>query len=313
MFGIGEAGALGAAMLWAVSSIIFGQTRLTAWQLNSAKNAIGCICGLCALIVISMVSGYGMSRIPLADLGMLALSSLVGLTIGDTFFFRSLQILGPRRALVMATTVPVFGALLGWVMIGETLTLFSAFGMVIAMTGISFVVMERKALVEAPGLYPGKLVIGLLAGLLASFCQAFGGTISKIGMDNCTALEATFLRLATAVVVAVVFMSLRSELRKTIDIMTRPEILKRIIPASMIGTWLGIWCSQIGFKFTSVAIASTLLVTTPMFAVPIIRVIHGHRVSWLAMFAKVVTVIGILLVVAKSFEQLIGLFAFAGS
>ncbi len=313
MFGIGEAGALGAAMLWACSSIIFGGTRLSAWQINSTKNMVGCFFVLVTLIVFSIVSGYGMSRIPLADLGLLALSSLIGLTIGDTFFFRSLQILGPRRALVMATTVPLFGAFLGWLLIGEAITAFSAFGILIAMGGISIVVMERSSLVEAPGLFPGGTVTGVLAGLTASLCQACGGVVSKIGMDHCTALEATFWRLATAVIVAALYMLLRGQLRKTVAVVTRPEILKRVIPAAMIGTWLGIWCSQIAFKNTSVAIAATLLVTTPLFAVPIIRVIHGHRVSWLGMVGKVVTVIGVLLVVVKSFAQLLSLFSGAES
>ncbi len=159
MIGPGELGSLGAALMWACSSLIFGRTRLSAWAINFSKNTVGAAWSLMSLLGISLVSGAGFLQVPLPAIGYLAISGLIGLTIGDTFYFRSLQILGPRRSLVMATTTPVFGALLGWVILQEPVSLLTITGILICITGISVVIWDRQGRQEAPGLFPGACVL----------------------------------------------------------------------------------------------------------------------------------------------------------
>lgn len=307
MFGAGEAGALGAAFLWACSSVIFGGARLTAWQINSCKNLVGCLLVLSTLLVSGIFTGTFFSPIPLWAVGWLAMSGIVGLSIGDTLYFRSLQILGPRKALVMSTFTPLFGALLGWWIVGESITFFSAMAIPVAIAGISMAIAGRQQSKEAPGLYPGRAALGILAGIGAALCQAFGGAISKVAMEHCSALEATFYRLFIAVIVAFVVMVAGRQLDSTLTALRKRENLVRIIAAATIGTWLGIWCSQIGFKYSSVAVASTLQVTSPLFSIPIIWLVYRHRVSRIALLGNVIAIIGVLMVLAGSWDQILQL------
>lgn len=312
MTGLGEIAALGAALMWSISSLIFGGTRLSAWALNFAKNAIGMIVVFSALVLWAAINGTSLLPVPLSAIGYLAVSGVVGLTVGDTLFFRSLQILGPRRALVMATTTPVFGALLGWIILGEPLFPLTLAGILICIGGVSVVVMERRAKREAPGLYPGRLRVGVMMGLAAAFCQAAGLAISKIAMESCTPLEATLFRLLVAVLAAALVMLAGRQLLATLRSICQPKILMRVIPASVIGTFLGVWFSQIGVKHTSMAIATTLLSTSPLFAIPLIWLVHGHRVSWRAATANLVAIAGVFLVVARSWQDLLALLAGRG-
>lgn len=309
MIGIGELGSLGAALMWAISSLIFGRTRLSAWSINFSKNTVGTIWVLLSLILISLFTGADFLNIPLQDIGYLAISGLIGLTIGDTFYFRSLQILGPRRSLVMATTTPIFGALLGWAILEESVTWMTMSGILICVTGISAVILDRRASHEAPGIFPGRLRTGVLLGLVAALCQAAGGAISKIGMDHCTALEATFFRLLVAVVGAIIAMLAGRQLQSTFRAIAQRDILKKVIPAATIGTFLGVWFSQAGFKYTTLAIATTLLSTSPLFAIPLVRIVNGHRVSVWAIVGNVVAIVGIILVVTGDWEQMLELFS----
>lgn len=310
MFGAGEAGSLCAAMLWACSSVIFGGARLTAWQINTCKNLVGCGLILATLLVSGWFSGTYFSSLPWWSVGWLALSGVVGLSIGDTLYFRSLQIMGPRRALVMATFAPIFGVVLGWWIVGESVSWFSASSIPITIAGISLAIAGRQPSREAPGLYPGKTSLGVLAGMGAACCQAFGGAVSKVAMDYCTPLEATFYRLFTAVLVGLVVMVAGRQLASTLAAMRKRENLLRIVAAATIGTWLGIWCSQIGFKYASVVVASTLQVTSPLFSIPIIWLVHGHRVSKLAMFGKIIAILGVMMVLAGSWDQILQLLGF---
>ena len=69
--------------------------------------------------------------------------------------------------------------------------------------------------------------------------------------------------------------------------------LAMLVPAAMLGTWLGIWCSQIGFKYTSLAVATMLMSTGPLFAIPLVRFFDGHRISARAIWGTMVALLGI--------------------
>ena len=73
--------------------------------------------------------------------------------------------------------------------------------------------------------------------------------------------------------------------------------LRKILLASAMGTWLGIWLSQVAFKESPVGIAQTLLSTSPLFAIPLVRIIEGHKASGLAIAGTMVAIVGIAMAV----------------
>ena len=188
--GIGEWSALAAAAVWAASSLIYGRTRLSAWSINLCKNVIAATALLFHLAIVTAASSQQMFSAQAEGWFWLSISGLIGIVLGDTFFFRSLQILGPRRALIMATTAPVFAGLFGWLMLNEHLTIFDGAGILICMTGIIYVVTDQKAQQGSPGIYPGRVAMGVVLGLSGGVCQAFGGglalsvVVEVVGQDN---------------------------------------------------------------------------------------------------------------------------------
>ena len=54
--------------------------------------------------------------------GWLAVSSVLGLVLGDAFLFRAYVLIGPRLAMLLMATVPIFSALFGWLLFGEAVT-----------------------------------------------------------------------------------------------------------------------------------------------------------------------------------------------
>lgn len=299
----GELAALGAAFLWTMSSMFWGRVQLSPLGMNLAKNAVGGTLLFLHLAVLALISQTPLFNASWNSLGWLSLSGLVGIVIGDTLFFRSLQILGPRLALMVATTSPLFSVFIGLLILGEVLTLPVLFGVVTTITGIVIVILDRKARTEAPGLYPGSRWVGLFCGLGGALCQSVGGAFSKLGMTECEPLEATLIRTAIALGCTVLLAAGQRRLRLIVNRILEPQSLKAILPAAAMGTWIGIWLSQVAFAQSSLAAATTLMATSPIFALPIAHFYLKQPATWVAVVGSLVGIIGIYFV-ARERERL---------
>ena len=294
---IEQAAALTAAFLWTCSSMIWGLINLPAFTLNACKNCVGVTLIGIHLAVVSF--GLGMIELSASwqAWGWLALSSLVGIVLGDTMYFRSLQILGPRRAMVLACLSPFFAALLGLLFLNQTIGYLVVVGVALTMSGVMVVVMDRKAKQEEPGLMPGKLRAGIACGVLGAACQAGNAMFSVKGMESCDPqcdpLEATAIRLFVAAMATSLWILSRQKYRQGFIQTFKVEHLRYIVPATALGTWLGIWLSLVAFSKNDIAIAQTLLSTCPLFAIPVMWILHRHRVNRLAFFGTVLAIFGI--------------------
>ncbi len=300
--GMGEWCALTAALLWTFSSMLWGKIRLTPTVLNFAKNWVGCALLLTHVLVVSLIwqawPNWGNWQSTL----WLSLSAVIGIAIGDTFYFRSIQILGPRLALVMATTAPLFGATIGLVVFGEILPWFGWTGVGLTLLGVYVVVSDRRSRVEAPGLFQGAVVEGALCGLGGAVCQAIGGGLSKQATKDCGELEAAAIRTTVALIATLAYIALRGKLGESWRASMRLEHLKKIVPAAGLGTWLGIWLSQIAFNQAPLAIALTLMSTSPLFAIPIVHFYFGHLATRIAIIGSLIAVAGVYLVSQASVQ-----------
>ncbi len=317
--GIGEWAGLCAALMWTLSSMLWGRINLTALNINLCKNVIGTVMILLHVVLMATILGQPAFSAPWQSWGWLSLSGIFGIVVGDTFYFRSLQILGPRRALMMATCSPIVSAILGWSVLGESLSYLAITGIALTVCGVFVVVADRRAAKEAPGIVPGTLSIGILTGSLGAICQAVGGVFSKKGMRSaegieiCNSAEATFIRIFVAAVVTTLivwiyhrYIAAESSSQSHVpDSVSRKLILNRstvkiLIPATALGTWLGIWLSQVAYNFSDVAVAQTLLATCPLFAIPVVWHFHKHKITAYSLIGTLIALFGIAMVVRNS-------------
>ncbi|MCP4171566.1 MAG: DMT family transporter [Fuerstiella sp.] len=296
--GTGETAALAAAAFWAAASLLYGKTNLSAWGMNLGKNVLASLILLTQLYIMSSLSGSDVLQADLWAWSWLGLSGVVGIMMGDTCYFRSLQILGPRKALIVSTTAPVFAAVLGYVLLDESVTVTVAAGMFVTTGAVAWVVSDGRSVDEAPGLFPGSPRAGIAAGILGAICQAVGAVCSKIGMQECDPVEASLIRLSVSAVGALVIVAALGQLKSVTTRLADLSVLRRFVPAVIVGTWLGIWLSQVAFKHASVSVAVTLLATTPLFAIPLVRIFYGHRVSGIAVVGTILAIVGVYLVVS---------------
>lgn len=337
--GIGEFAGLTAAGLWALSSVFYSRAQMTAWEMNLWKNCLASVIFLIHLTLVRSIAGDAIFEAPVEAWCWLALSSIIGIVIGDTVYFRSLQILGPRRALVVSTASPIFGVIVGYFVMGDTISILLLMGVGLTILGVAIVVSDKKAERENPNVYPGKFIEGFLFGIGGALCQAAGVATAKIGMAHgCEALESSFIRMISAAAAAIGLMMMyperfwmqrivkfkddseeptvkdisnvrpekldhapaaHFETRSVFTPLANLQTLKFFVPAAMIGTWLGIWFFQISQQYSETAVVTTLCATCPLFAIPLVWLLQGHRVSMTGILGTLVAVVGIVLVVQR--------------
>ncbi|NEP11719.1 MAG: DMT family transporter [Symploca sp. SIO2C1] len=288
----GELAALGGACLWAVATVVYG--RLGSYypplELNLMKGVIAI-----ALIILTLI--FGNEQLQLLNLnacGLLLLSGVIGIALGDTAYFAAINCLGARRALLMETLAPPLVAVIALIFLQEQLTIGAWCGIFLTVLGIAWVITER---VPGSAVKQDQLLKGIGLGILAALAQASGAVLSRAALAQTTIspLFSTLLRLSGGMVILLLLTGwFRRQVGFQVKSLPSKQALGAIFLAAFIGTYLGIWLQQIAFKFTAAGIAQTLLATSPLFVLPIV-VWMGEVVSLRAILGVLVAIGGIAL------------------
>jgi drug/metabolite transporter (DMT)-like permease len=286
---IGESAALSAAILWAISSVIYSRLglKISPLQLNLYKGIIAI-----ALIAITLlIQGTALINLSTSTVVLLTISGMIGIGLGDPAYFWALNSLGARRTLLLETSSPPVGALLALIFIGEQLAYSSWCGIFLTILGIAWVISERNP-VDQISVSPQ----GIMWGILAAIAQALGAVISRYALiqSAVSPLESTLIRLigGTVIVIGLLFLPVTKQTKMQWQLSRRS--LGVIAIAAFGSTYLGIWLQQISLKFAPTGIAQTFLATSPLFILPIVA-LQGEKISLRAILGVVVSLAGIAL------------------
>ena len=170
--------ALGAAVCWAVGSVMsvtparhLGAFAFTRWRM-----------AMVALMLWAVVAFNGTwATFDVHAWGVMAVSGLVGIFIGDTALFSAINRLGPRRAGVLFATHAAFSAALGFALLGERMSLQAFAGAVLTLVGVMLAIVlgRHKDETHAWEADNGSVGLGVVLALVAALCQAVGSLIAK--------------------------------------------------------------------------------------------------------------------------------------
>lgn len=291
----GEIAALSAAALWAFATLMFGRLgkQLSPLALNLIKGfmAIG-------FIVLTLAVRQQLSAsLPMGSVTMLLISGVVGIGLGDTAYFATVNILGARQALLLEMLAPPMAALMSWVFLQEKLSALAWLGMALTLAGIVWVVGERSP--KGRGIQSKTLLTrGIFFGILAALGQSIGSVLSRAALADTVVdpLWSTLLRLSAGVVCIGGLFLWRGEGQS----FQRPSgrLLVGVAIAAFFGTYLGIWLQQIALKYSPTGVAQSLLATSPIMVLPMALVI-GERVTLRAVCGAVVALGGIWLLFSR--------------
>ena len=289
----GEVFALGAAFLWAMSSVLLktlGKT-IRPLELNLIKGATGFV----LFAITTLIIGEKFTAIRPLAIVALAFSGAVGIGFGDTMFYESINRLGASRTLLITTLAPPLTVIFAWIFLRESLTLVSGLGILVTTVGVIWVVTEKN---QVNGDGTAKVNwLGIFFAFLAAITQAIGAVLSRWALTESTVspLQSALIRLLAGTLVLIIWIVLKRE-KVGGWLRLRPGIKFWGILAivQLFGTYIAIWFQQLAFKFSPVGIAQTLLATSPIFVLPF-AALQKEKISLRSILGVMISIAGVCL------------------
>jgi len=292
----GEAICLFTALLWAVAVAIFRGPVLQhgARTVNLAKLLLGAV--LQGLTVLALGYGQVLGASPRHALLVLVISGLIGLTIGDTALFGAVARLGIHRTLLLQTLAPVFAALFAWAWQGELPTPFEIVGAAVILSGVALVVAPQRGATTTARVTTAAtaaILPGLAMGVLAALGQGVGLVLAKEGMTEVPVVPASFVRLAAAAVGLALFEVVRGGTSRFRGLLVAPILWRRVVPATLLGTYLALFLMMLGIALVPAAVSATLLSISPVYGLLIDTLVHRQPVTARGVIGTLLAVAGV--------------------
>ncbi|MDD5480731.1 DMT family transporter [Rhodoferax sp.] len=261
--------ALGAAACWALGSVMsvtpsrhLGAFAFTRWRML-----------MVAVMLWTVVVAAGKwQNFDGHAWGLMALSGLVGIFLGDTALFSAINRLGPRRAGVLFATHAAFSAALGMLVLGERMSAQAFAGAVLTLGGVMCAMLlgRHKDETHAWEADRGDVRTGVMLALAAALCQALGSLIAKPVMATqfdpvlASALRVTVATLAQFALLAAGFKAARAQTPPTLRVLVQTGLNGLV--AMGIGMTLVLWALEKG----DVGMVAILSSVSPILVLPLL-------------------------------------------
>lgn len=289
---IGEIAALATSFFFAFTSLIFASAgRMVGSQIT---NRIRLIFALTYLVILNVVL-FG-EPLPISTESSrwmwLGLSGVIGFSLGDTFYFQSLISIGPRLGSLLLSLAPIFGSIIAWVFFGETLLPMQIAGIVLALSGIAWVVMSHEEPLNTPHGYTRR---GVFFGVLAGLGQATGLVFSKQGMfGEFSPFQANAIRIFTALLFTWTWTIIQGKAGTTFaTLRENPGAIRLLALGALVGPVLGVSSSLFAVQHIEIGVASTLMALPPVIILPISYFVFKEKLSWQAVAGTILAIAGV--------------------
>ena len=297
----GEVAAMLSALLWAVSSVLttVGAKRIHVVPLNLIR------CVVSTTFFWLMLPFFGgvqaLAAIQPSAWLWLVLSVLGLLVIGDTLFFRSMDLAGVSWAMPVASINPLWVVLLASVLVQEPLTWSLLAGALLVILGIVLVNKPAprraaKGKTEEGSPADGRARrLGLVMALGVSILWAMGQVALKPATEGLHSVVANSVRqpLGMTMLLGLTLFTGRWGAWQRLD----RKSWAIIIVASLIGTGFGTLFFIMAIQMAGAGRTAILASTAPILAIPFSMLWLHERPSRWTLFGTVLTVAGIVLVI----------------
>lgn len=290
MIFVGELSALLTAFLWAASSMVFAtaSSRLGSFKINLTR----LILALFYLAILIPMAGFR-ADLTSRQLLYLCCSGLVGLSVGDTFLFKSYTLIGPRITMLIMSFAPAAAAILSYFLLDETLSPLGIAGIAVTITGISLVVIGRGK--NDLGRHE-KITTGIAYAFLAALCQGVGLVLAKIAFldHELNGFVATAVRIFASLLFLLPFGLLTNRYGNLVKSFIQDKrAMWLTIAGSFLGPFFGITFSLIAVANTGVGIASTIMAIVPIIMLPLVKIFYKEAITPRAVAGAVIAVSGV--------------------
>lgn len=287
---LGEIFALITALGWATSSLFFEKAskRADSFSVNVIRLFIG--------ILFLGVFSFGERGVflpvdsTLHNWKYLGISGVIGLFLGDIFLYEAYVLIGARLCMLFMTMTPLIVGVFGYLFLNETLNLLQIIAMLITCSGVLLVVIKPKNNNETTTLSSK----GILYISMATIFEAIGIVFTKLGSAGYNPSSSTQIRMICALVVFLIFMSIRGYWKKVIGVARSWQNLVLIAGGTITAT-AGITFLVAALNLGHVGIISTISSTSPILIIPLSYLVFKEKIKMKEILGACISVLGIAL------------------
>jgi drug/metabolite transporter (DMT)-like permease len=291
----GELAALATAVFWTVTALSFEVASRNIGSL--AVNMIRLVLAFIFLSVFNLVArGYLFPTDASSHAWLwLSISGLIGFVFGDYFLFKAFALIGARVSMLIMTLVPPITAVIGWLIIGESMTLLEITGMILTVSGIGMAIFSRSGNGKGKRIKLSYPVKGILLAFGGTVGQAVGLVLSKYGMGDYHAFAATQIRIIAGMIgFAIIIVLLKKGVVIRNAFKSRPGMIGTGV-GSVFGPFLGVSFSLLAVKYAATGVASTIMAIVPILIIPPSVIFFRQKVTWLEILGAFISVGGVTL------------------
>ena len=284
---LGFIAALVSAASWAFGTVMFDRIGKSIPYVG-----ITFLKGFFSIILMAVLAicNDGITDCKLFDFVILALSGIIGISIGDTLFFRSLQDLGAKIQVLYFMLGQIVTMLLSFLFLGDVLTIGEYIGSLVLLTGIIVVTWGRQEN------HPNK-TRGIIGGFLSILCFSVSSIMVKIAIADIDVITATFYRMLFGTIFVMFAGFTSNKLMSWIKPLKDVKLLANFVVNVVVITLGGFLLSMYAIKNISVALASVLSTTEPVFVLIFAYLINKEKIIRRDIIGTIVTIIGLMIII----------------
>jgi len=302
--GLGEVLSLLCAFLWAFAVIYYKKAgeHFNAYEMNLFKSVFVFALMVPTVVVsdlffstaqgFKIIDFYGflMPEFTYSQLFIVFVSGIVGIMLADMFYLRALQLIGASLTGITGSLYSPFVVGFSLLFLGESLSAWQYFGMMMVLAGVILVGYRKKSLIIK---HPP--IKGFIYAAFAVLFTALGIVMIKPLSNDLPFFWIILIRSLGGMVAMLVYGLV---LKKSLAIL---HIVKKtggtwLILGAFIGQYISMMVWVAGYKYTSASIASILNETASVFILLLSWLMLGEKINSKKILGVFITMTGVIFV-----------------
>lgn len=241
------------AFVWALAVILFKKSGETVHPiaLNMFKNILAMILLLPTMLLFGETIFY---KAPPYEYWWLIVSGAIGIGVGDTLFFKGLNMLGAGLLSIVDTLYLPMVIFLSIIWLDESLSIWQFVGVVGIIGAIILATYEKSN----QRISRHNLVWGTVYGLTAMAAMAFSIVFTKPLLNRSPIIWLTEIRLVGGVIVLLIVFAFHKSKKPIMQSLTHVHGWKYMFWGSFLGAYLSMMIWLAGMKYAQASVASAL-------------------------------------------------------
>jgi len=257
---LGEALSILTAIIWAFAVTLFKKSgeSVHPLALNAFKNLLAFILFIPTILLLRQSLLF---PVPGHIYAILFFSGALGLGIGDTLFFKSLNILGAGLTGIVLCFYSPSIIIFSFLWLNESLTSVQLFGVLLIISAILVATVRHPP----TNVTTTRIILGITYGIISQVAVAIGVIMIKPLLNLYPVIWIAEIRLIGGLVVLAMVLLFYPKRKNVIDSLIRTRNWRYTLTGSFVGAYLVMIIWLAGVKYTQASIASALNQTSTIF------------------------------------------------